>query len=114
MTKVGVLGARGRMGREVVRVVTEAADLEVTAEVDEGDKLDALTGCDVVVDFTHPGVVLDNLRWCAEHDLDVNVKAEQEIEVILSHLEYQNHLLIELMQKVNVNVGALVEAQDPG
>jgi len=50
----------------------------------------------------------------AEHDLDVNVKAEEEIEVILGHLEYQNHLLIELMQKVNVNVGALVEAQDPG
>ena len=73
MTKVGVLGARGRMGSEVVRVVTEAADLELAAEVDEGDKLDALTGCDVVVDFTHPGVVLDNLHWCAEHDLDVVV-----------------------------------------
>jgi 4-hydroxy-tetrahydrodipicolinate reductase len=73
MVKVGVLGARGRMGREVVRVVTEAPDLEVAAEVDEGDKLDALTGCDVVVDFTHPGVVLDNLRWCAGHDLDVVV-----------------------------------------
>jgi 4-hydroxy-tetrahydrodipicolinate reductase len=73
MTKVGVLGARGRMGSEVVRVVTEATDLELAAEVDEGDKLDALTGCDVVVDFTHPGVVLDNLRWCAEHDLDVVV-----------------------------------------
>jgi 4-hydroxy-tetrahydrodipicolinate reductase len=73
MTKVGVLGARGRMGSEVVRVVTEATDLELAAEVDEGDKLDALTGCDVVVDFTHPGVVLDNLHWCAEHDLDVVV-----------------------------------------
>ena len=54
-------------------MVTEAADLEVAAEVDEGDDLDALTGCDVVVDFTHPGVVLENLRWCAEHDLDVVV-----------------------------------------
>ncbi len=50
----------------------------------------------------------------AEHDLDVNVKAEEEIEVILGHLEYQNHLLIQLMQKLNLNVSALVEAQDPG
>jgi uncharacterized membrane protein len=50
----------------------------------------------------------------AEHDLDVNVKAEQEIEVILGHLEYQNHLLIQLMQKVNIGVDQLVEAQDPG
>jgi 4-hydroxy-tetrahydrodipicolinate reductase len=71
--KVGVLGARGRMGREVVRVVGEAADLDAVAEVDQGDDLGALTGCDVVVDFTHPGVVMENLRWCIAHDLDVVV-----------------------------------------
>jgi 4-hydroxy-tetrahydrodipicolinate reductase len=70
MTKVGVLGARGRMGREVVRVISEATDLEVAAEVDQGDALDPLAGCDVVVDFTYPGVVMDNLRWCIEHDID--------------------------------------------
>ncbi len=73
MAKVGVLGARGRMGREVVRTITEAPDLEVVAEVDQGDALDALTGCDVVVDFTHPGVVMSNLHWCVLHDLDVVV-----------------------------------------
>jgi 4-hydroxy-tetrahydrodipicolinate reductase len=61
------------MGREVTRVVTEAEDLKVGAEVDQGDALDALTGCDVVVDFTHPGVVMENLRWCVEHGLDVVV-----------------------------------------
>ena len=73
MTKVGVLGARGRMGREVIRTVSEAPDLHVVAEVDQGDDRDALTGCDVVVDFTHPGVVMDNLRWCVENGLDVVV-----------------------------------------
>jgi uncharacterized membrane protein len=30
----------------------------------------------------------------AEHDLEVNVRAEREIEVILRHLEYQNTILI--------------------
>ncbi len=70
MSKVGVLGARGRMGREVVRVVSEAPDLEVGAEVDQGDAPGALAGCDVVVDFTHPGVVMENLRWCVQHGLD--------------------------------------------
>jgi uncharacterized membrane protein len=51
----------------------------------------------------------------AEHDLEVNVKAEEEIEVILGHLEYQNHLLIQLMEKLNVSVNqALAQAQDPG
>src|SRR5215470_18375601 len=73
MTKVGVLGARGRMGREVVRTVSDAPDLEVAAEVDQGDALDALTGCDLVVDFTHPGVVMNNLRWCVEHGLNAAV-----------------------------------------
>jgi len=73
MIKVGVVGARGRMGREVVRAVTGADDLQVAAEVDLGDDRDVLTGCDVVVDFTHPGAVMDNLRWCVEHGLDVVV-----------------------------------------
>ena len=31
MIKVGVLGARGRMGSEVVTAVTKAADLELVA-----------------------------------------------------------------------------------
>lgn len=50
----------------------------------------------------------------AEHDLEVNIKAEQEIEVILQHLEYQNQLLIELMERVDLRVGAIVQAADPG
>jgi len=73
MVRVGVLGARGRMGREVIRTVTEAPDLEVAAEVDLGDDRGKLIGCDVVVDFTHPGAVMDNLRWCVEHGLDTVV-----------------------------------------
>jgi len=39
----------------------------------------------------------------AEHDLEVNVKAENEIEVILQHLEYQNGVLIKMMEKLNVD-----------
>jgi uncharacterized membrane protein len=40
----------------------------------------------------------------AESDLDVNVKAEREIEVILRHLEYQNSMLIALLEKQGINV----------
>ena len=73
--KVGVLGARGRMGAEVCRAVDGADGLELVAQLDEGDALDGLTdaGAQVVVDFTHPGVVLDNLAWCVEHGLAVVV-----------------------------------------
>ena len=38
----------------------------------------------------------------AEYDLDVNVKAEQEIETILQHLERQNAMLLALTQKQGV------------
>lgn len=66
MIKVGVLGARGRMGTEVCAAVTGADDMELVARVDEGDDRETLRRADVVVDFTHPGVVMDNLRWCIE------------------------------------------------
>ena len=110
MTQVGVLGARGRMGSEVVRVVTEAADLEVAAEVDEGDKLDALTGCDVVVDFTHPGVVLGNLSWCVEHDLNVVVGtsgfAEDRLDEVRGWLA--GHPDVRVLIVPNFSVGAIL------
>jgi len=73
MTKVGVLGARGRMGKTACAAIEESGGLELAAQVDQGDMLDALSDCDVVLDFTHPGVVMDNLHWCVEHGLDVVV-----------------------------------------
>jgi 4-hydroxy-tetrahydrodipicolinate reductase len=73
MIKVGVLGAKGRMGSEVCRAVEAADGLELAAAVDIGDPRDPLAGCDVVVDFTHPGAVLDNLRWCLAHGRNVVV-----------------------------------------
>jgi 4-hydroxy-tetrahydrodipicolinate reductase len=71
MIKVGVLGAKGRMGTAACAAVQDAADLELAAQVDAGDSLEDLAGCDVVVDFTHPGVVMDNLHWCIGRGLTV-------------------------------------------
>jgi 4-hydroxy-tetrahydrodipicolinate reductase len=73
MIKVGVLGAKGRMGRTVCETVEEAPDTELVARVDVGDPLDALLGCDVAVDFTHVAAVMENLRWCIEHGVTVVV-----------------------------------------
>jgi 4-hydroxy-tetrahydrodipicolinate reductase len=69
MIKVGVLGARGRMGSQVCSTIESAADLELAAQVDIGDSLDLLAAADVVVDFTHPGAVMENLRWCVGHGI---------------------------------------------
>jgi 4-hydroxy-tetrahydrodipicolinate reductase len=73
MISVGVLGAKGRMGTQVVSAIDGAADLTVAATVDLADDRDALAGCDVVVDFTSPAAVMDNLRWCVGHGLNTVV-----------------------------------------
>jgi len=71
--RVGVLGARGKMGAEVVKAVTAAEDLELVAGIDAGDDREALRGADVVVDFTAPSVVMDNLAWCLHAGVSVVV-----------------------------------------
>ncbi len=40
----------------------------------------------------------------AENDLEVNIKAERETEVILRHLEYQNRILIAMLERLGVSV----------
>jgi len=49
----------------------------------------------------------------AENDLEVNVRAEREIEAILRHLEYQNTLLIAMVQKLGVQVRVESQNQKP-
>ncbi|MEV6228446.1 4-hydroxy-tetrahydrodipicolinate reductase [Saccharopolyspora shandongensis] len=73
--KVGVLGARGRMGSEAVRAVGEAPDTELVAAINREDGLTGLLdgGAQVAVDLTHPDAVLDNIRFCVEHGIHVVV-----------------------------------------
>ncbi len=65
MIRVAVLGARGRVGAEVVRAVAAADDLVLAGAFDVGDERD-LSGADVAVDFTSPSAVMDNLRACVD------------------------------------------------
>ncbi|WP_326837237.1 4-hydroxy-tetrahydrodipicolinate reductase [Amycolatopsis rhabdoformis] len=67
--RVGVLGARGRMGATVVQAVEGAADLKLVAALDAGDDFAPLADAQVVVDFTHPDAVMDNLRHLIAHGL---------------------------------------------
>ncbi|HVD18671.1 MAG TPA: 4-hydroxy-tetrahydrodipicolinate reductase [Propionibacteriaceae bacterium] len=69
MTRVGVLGSRGRMGAEVCRVVAADPDLELVAAIDLGDDRATAEAAQVIVDFTHPDVVMDNLFWCIDHGI---------------------------------------------
>ncbi|GLY94726.1 4-hydroxy-tetrahydrodipicolinate reductase [Actinoplanes sp. NBRC 103695] len=71
--RVGVLGARGRMGLEVCKAVDAAADLELVAMVDDGDWLfnAADAGAQVLVDFTTPDVVMDNVQWAVDQGISM-------------------------------------------
>jgi len=75
MIKVAVIGARGRMGSEVVKAVNEAKDLELVAQLDLGDSLDALltSGVAVAVDFTTPDSVMANLEFLISHNINAVV-----------------------------------------
>jgi 4-hydroxy-tetrahydrodipicolinate reductase len=93
--RVGVLGARGRMGLEVCKAVDAADDLELVAMVDQGDWLfnasDA--GAQVLVDFTNPDVVMDNLHWAVDQGINVVVGTsgftEQRLERVRSWLAHK-------------------------
>jgi 4-hydroxy-tetrahydrodipicolinate reductase len=89
VTRVGVLGAGGRMGREVCRAVSEDPELDLVAAVDPalaGIDLRQVTGVDaagiqvasdvedlertgaqVAVDFTVAAAAVEHMRWCATH-----------------------------------------------
>ena len=71
--RVAVFGARGRMGVEVCRAVEAADDLELVAAVDAGDDRSAVESAEVVVDFTVPDAVLDNIEWCTRRGIHVVV-----------------------------------------
>ncbi|MCG7597207.1 4-hydroxy-tetrahydrodipicolinate reductase [Mycobacterium sp. PSTR-4-N] len=69
--RVGVLGAKGKVGAAMVAGVEAADDLTFTTGVDAGDDLSSLvdTDTEVVIDFTHPSVVMDNLKFLIDNGI---------------------------------------------
>ena len=69
--RVGVLGAKGKVGATMVQAVEAADDLTFTAGVDAGDQLSLFTDSqtEIVIDFTHPDVVMDNLKFLIDNGI---------------------------------------------
>lgn len=91
MIRIAVLGATGRMGRMLVRLIADTAGLELVgaasepgharlgddagrvAGVDElgvavtDDPSAAVAGADVAIDFTLPAAAVGNIAACVEH-----------------------------------------------
>lgn len=76
MIKVGVLGAAGRMGRQVCAAVEAEPDLDLTEQVDlDMSGLDALVESEVqvAVDFTNAEAAAENIQWCIKNGIHVVV-----------------------------------------
>ena len=69
--RVGVLGAKGKVGATMAAAVEGADDLTLSAEVDDGDPMSLFvdTATEVVIDFTHPDVVMDNLKFLIDNGI---------------------------------------------
>jgi len=112
LIKVGVLGARGRMGSEVCQAVEAADDMKLVAALDTGDDLDALVaaGAQVVVDFTTPDAVMGNLEYLVSHDIHAVVGTtgftEQRLDSVSRWLG--EHLQTAVLIAPNFGIGAVL------
>lgn len=110
--RVGVLGARGRMGTDVCKVVEAAPDLELVAKVDAGDDLAELTaaGVQVVVDFTTPDVVGHNLAWCMRHGIHavVGTTGWNDAKYAAVREQLQSHPGVGVLIAPNFAIGAVL------
>lgn len=73
MIKVAVFGSKGRMGQEICKAVDETSDTQLIAAVDAGEDRSDVETADVVIDFTHPDAVMDNIKWCIDHGINAVV-----------------------------------------
>ncbi len=73
MTRVAVLGAKGRMGSTSAAAIEAAEGLDLVAEIDLGDGLDQLVevGAQAALVFTTPDVALGQVTWCVERGIHV-------------------------------------------
>ena len=93
MIRVGVLGSDGKVGRTMVEAVEAADDLELVAAVDRDDPIDRLVDAkaQVVIDFTHPDVVMGNLEYVIANGIHAVVGTtgfdDARIDTVRSWLE---------------------------
>ena len=68
MTKVIINGSKGRMGAALIACAARIRDIEITAELDQGDELrDVIEGCDAVIDFSFHTVTAPTAAICAKY-----------------------------------------------
>ena len=110
MIRVGVVGAAGRMGATVCDAVAAADGMELLARVDVGDPLGLVDGCDVVVDFTAPDVVMGTLEHCIPRGVHVVVGTSgfdsERLRIVAELLG--DHPAVGVLVAPNFSIGAVL------
>ncbi|MDQ3165701.1 MAG: 4-hydroxy-tetrahydrodipicolinate reductase [Actinomycetota bacterium] len=112
MTRVAVLGSRGRMGSAACEAIAAADGLSLVARVDVDDPIESLeqSGTEVAVDFTSPDAVMSSVRWCIGHGIHVVVGTSGFGQARLDHV--RGWLLdapsVAVMVVPNFSVGAVL------
>lgn len=87
MTKIGIIGSKGRMGGVLTEAI-DAAGCKLSGGVDKGDNVHALVDMsDILVDFSAPAALEENLDAC--------VAAAKPIVIGTTGLEERHHFLID-------------------
>jgi 4-hydroxy-tetrahydrodipicolinate reductase len=98
------------MGAEVCRAVESASDLELVAAIDLGDDRAPAEAAQVIVDFTHPDAVMDNIFWCIDHGIHTVVGTtgftEERLEDIRKSLA--EHDGVGVLVAPNFSIGAVL------
>ncbi|CAB4700481.1 unannotated protein [freshwater metagenome] len=102
MINVAVLGAKGRMGAETVKAVEAASGVSLIAALDLGDSIEQLkgSGTHVVVDFTTPDAVMNNLEFLVNNGINVVVGTTGFDDIKLAK--------VDALCKANPSVGVLI------
>lgn len=72
-TKVAIVGATGRMGLLISRIIDAEPDFEVVARLDSSGKLPEMLGADIAVDVTMPAVSQGVVEYAIAHGINVLV-----------------------------------------
>lgn len=78
MIKVAVCGANGKMGKEIVKAVSENSETELVAKIDiiNGEystieDANKSTKIDILVDFTQPDAIYQNAIYCLNNNINI-------------------------------------------
>jgi 4-hydroxy-tetrahydrodipicolinate reductase len=109
MTKIGIIGSEGRMGRAIAQAIADAGD-ELAGGIDrEGDVAALAAASDVLIDFSSPAAL--------EGNLDAALAGRVPIVIGTTGLEERHHWLIDsaaqhipVLQTGNTSLGVTLLA----